>query len=136
MQEAPPPLVIILPADVLEELKRPPTPAPPPPPALDLTLPTAAYVAAVASAWTSAASTCVEQSCTTITPTLPTVSNGPKALGWGLAIQGFTLYLVHAWVAPHWPRVAQGVLYGLAALHAISAADHVSTARRRAKGTL
>ena len=137
-QDAPPPIVILLPADAFEALKRPPpvTPADAPPPAVDLTLPTTAYVAAVASAWTVAGATCVEQSCPTVTPTLPTVSDGRRAFGWGVVIQGASLWVIHRWIAPRWPKVAQGVLYSLATMHAIKAADHVSTSRRRVKGTL
>lgn len=134
----PPPVILILPVQVLEELKRPPpvVPAAPPPAAVDLTLPTIAYVAAVSSAWASAASTCVGRSCPTVTPTLPTVSTPTVALGWGLVIQGATLWAVHQWIGPRWPKVAQGLLYSLATMHAIKAADHVSTSRRRAQGTL
>ena len=134
----PPPVVILLPADVLEALKRPPpvVPAVAPAPAVDLTLPTIAYVSAVSSAWAAAGSTCVEGSCPTVTPTLPGLSDARKALGFGLLIQGVTLWLVHVWVAPRWPKVAPALLYGLATMHAIKAADHVGTSRRRVKGTL
>lgn len=125
------PLIIVAPADVLElkapaEEKEPAELAP----EVDLTLPTVIYVAAVSGAWASASGVCVGRACSTITPVLPMVSEPKTAMPLGIAIQGAMLWATHAWVAPRWPRVAQGILYGLGLVHVIKAADHVSTSRR------
>ena len=122
-----------VPADLLAS--QTPTPAPPAdPPRVDLTIPTVFYIAAVSGAWAGASATCVEDDvCQTVTPVLPTVGSPMKALGWGLLIQGGMLWAAHTWIAPRWPRVAQGVLYGLAALHIASGTDHVLTSRRVSK---
>ena len=136
-QDVPPPppvpVVLTLSAAALDELKAAQPPAPPPP-RVDLTVPTVFYVAAVSGAWAGASATCVEDDvCQTVTPVLPTVGSPMKALGFGLLIQGGALWAVHQWVAPHWPRVAQGLLYGLSALHIASGTDHVLTSRRVSK---
>ena len=131
-QDVPPPVpvVVTLSAAALEELKAAPPPAPPLP-RVDLTIPTVAYVAAISGAWAGASATCVaDDVCDTVTPVLPTVGSVKKALGWGLLIQGGTLWVAHRWIAPRWPRVAQGVLYAVGALHIGKAADHVLTSRR------
>jgi len=122
--------VLVLSVSALEELKQPPAQAAPPK-TIDLTIPTVAYVAAISGAWAGASATCVaDDVCDTVTPVLPTVGSVKKALGWGLLIQGGTLWLAHQWIAPRWPRVAQGVLYAVGALHIGKAADHVLTSRR------
>ena len=103
-------------------------------PRVDLTIPTVFYVASVSSAWAGASATCVaDDVCNTVTPVLPTVSDTNVALGLGLLIQGGTLWVVHQWVAPRWPRVAQGVLYAMSALHIGKASDHVLTSRRQSR---
>lgn len=137
MQEVPPPpppvpVVLTLSVSALEELKASQPPAPPP--RVDLTIPTVAYVAAISGAWAGASATCIaDDVCDTVTPVLPTVGSVKKALGWGLLIQGGTLWAAHRWIAPRWPRVAQGVLYAVGALHIGKAADHVLTSRRQSR---
>jgi hypothetical protein len=125
-------LRIEIPADMLAE--RQTTTVTQPNPRMDLTIPTVFYVAAVSGSWAGASATCVaDDICKTVTPVLPTVGSPMKALGWGLLIQGGMLWAVHQWVAPTWPRVAQGILYGLSALHIASGTDHVLTSRRQSK---
>ena len=121
-------IVVVIPA---AEREPPPRVAPPP---VDLTLATAAYVGGIAGGWAASSSACVERLCSTITPTLPTVGDPYVAIPLGVAIQGTVLWVIHQWIAPRWPRVAQAALYGLGTMHLVKAADFVMTSRRRAKG--
>ena len=132
--QEPPPLRLAIPPDMLRAQTQTTATAPPAKPRVDLSIPTVFYVASVSSAWAGASATCVADNiCSTVTPVLPTVSDPNVALGLGLLIQGGALWAVHQWVAPRWPRVAQGVLYALSALHIGKAADHVLTSRRQSR---
>jgi len=128
---APPPLVIVIPEELLERLLPPPAP-----PAADdhhLIIPTTAYLATVGAEWLTAAARCAVP-CSTVTRTLPTVSDPTLAVPFGLAIQASVLVLIHKVIAPRWPQAAEVLLYGLSALHGASAAHHVSDARRAVRG--
>lgn len=96
----------------------------------DLTLPTVFYLGSASAEWATASAGCLA-GCRTRTALLPNVTRAKVAVPLGLAIDGVTLWLCHEVIGKRWPRVGQGVLYGLAIARAVNASQHIDTARRR-----
>lgn len=97
-----------------------------------LVLPTALYLSAVGAEWVAAAPACALH-CNAWTRTLPTVNSAKVAVPLGLGINATVIAVVHYWVAPRWPRVADAVLFSAGAFHAASAVQHAGSARQTLK---
>lgn len=108
---------------------RTPAPVVPPDERTHLVIPNAAYLGTVVSDWTSVSAGCVQRSCKTLTPLLPDVSDPKVAIPLGVAIDAAVLWVCDTWIAPRWPHVAEGILYGLAIVRGAATSDEVVASR-------
>jgi hypothetical protein len=96
--------------------------------AQDLTMPTTFYLTASAVDWATAAPAC-QIGCKSRTGLLPYVDSARVAVPLGVALDVGVLYLTHKWIAPRWPKLAEGILYALTVVRAVNAADHLIVQR-------
>jgi hypothetical protein len=89
-----------------------------------LVMPTVFFLTASAVDWATASPAC-QIGCQTRTGLLPFVSDARVSVPIGLGLDAGVLWLTTKVITPRWPKVAEGLLYVLTIVHAVSAAEHL-----------